>query len=100
MVARRIDNLPQLAIVVAYRGATEWLEANRHEADEASLIECVKSWCRIKFPVAVKDARQAYEAGHLDAAILTFDASMVQAGIEAAKEAGWPSGFNAELACA
>jgi len=27
----------------------------------------------------------------LDAAILTFDASMVQAGIEAAKEVSWPS---------
>jgi hypothetical protein len=91
MVARRIDNLPQLAIVVAIRGATEWLKANGLVADDASLVECVKSWCRIKFPVAVKDARQAYEAGHLDAAILTFDASMVQAGIEAAKEASWPS---------
>jgi hypothetical protein len=91
MVARRIDNLPQLAIVVAIRGATEWLQANNLVADDASLVECVKSWCRIKFPAAVMDARQAYEAGQPDAAILTFDASMVQAGIEAAKEASWPS---------
>ncbi len=91
MAARRIENLPQLAIVVATRGAMEWLKAHNLVADDDALVERVKSWCRIKFPVAVKDARQAYESGRLDAAILTFDASMVQAGIEAAKEASWPS---------
>jgi len=88
MNAGRIENLPQLAIVIAYRGATEWLKANDHEADNDALVECIKSWCKIKFPQAVKDAREAFDAGMTDAAILTFDASMVEAGIEAA--ACWP----------
>ncbi|MGA2253049.1 MAG: hypothetical protein ABSG53_00170 [Thermoguttaceae bacterium] len=99
-MVRAVDNLPKLAIVIAIRGAQEWLRSNRQEADECALYECCKSWARAKFPQAVKEAREAFDAGHADLALATFDASMIEAGVEAAKEAGWPIGFNAELACA
>lgn len=39
---------------------------------------------------AIHDAQEALDCGMKEAAVMTFKASMVQAGIEAAKECGFP----------
>ena len=88
-----VDTLGQIAVETATRAALEFLRAHDQEADNAALAECLRSWCKAKLPGALHDAREAIEAGIGQVAEATFRASMAQAGIEAAKEAGFPRGF-------
>jgi len=82
------DNLVTAACNLAMRGAGEYLRAHNLTADPTSLSACLRSWVKIKLPEALRDAREAIECNMHQAAEATFAATMVQAGIEAAKEAG------------
>lgn len=85
-----IDSLGRLAADAAMRAAVEYIHVHNLQADTAALLECIRSWCRIKLPEALKDAKEALECGMGQIAEATFLATMRQAGIEAAKEAGFP----------
>ncbi len=79
--------LVTLASRAATRGAQEYLRAHGLTADERALAECLKTWVRLKLPEALADAKAALDCHMTQVAQATFTASMVQAGIQAAKEA-------------
>jgi len=88
-------SLGDVAIEIATRGAWEYLRVHQLQADPEALAECLRSWCKIKLPLALKDAKDAIDAHMPQVAEATFAATMVQAGIEAAKEAGFPQAVPA-----
>lgn len=75
----------------AVRGAQQYLAAHHLKADSAALSACIMSWIKIKLPEAINDAMDAYNCGMKDAGDATFKATMALAGIEAAKESGFPA---------
>ena len=80
----------QIIVETAYRSAIAYLKEHDLQADDDALMACIKSWCRIKLPEAIADAREAYDRGMNKWGDQTFIASFCIAGIEAAKEAGFP----------
>ena len=79
--------LANAAMQLVVHGAHEYLRSHSLNADETALSACCTSWCKAQLPSALNDAKEAF-ACHMDrVAVATFSASMIQAGIEAAKEA-------------
>jgi hypothetical protein len=76
---------------IAMRSAVAYLRNHDLVADNAALAKCLKAHIRMVLPQAIKDAKDALECGMRDAANCTLAASISLAGIEAAKEAGFPS---------
>jgi hypothetical protein len=89
-----VDSLGTLGANVAMKSAANYLHANKMTADVDALLECLRSWCKVQLPVALADAKEAADCGMNQIATATFSASMALAGIEAAKEAGFPIGFQ------
>jgi len=80
----------QLAERIAANSALQYLRTHSLHADPKALAECVRSWIKIKLPEALNDAFDALSIpGMGKVAEATFAASMAQAGVEAAKEAGF-----------
>lgn len=86
MTNNEVFGIAQAACAIAERGAVEYLNAHKLTADPTALAECLKSWTKIKFTEAMRDAKEAIECGMVQVAQATFSATMIQAGIEAAKE--------------
>lgn len=78
------------------RAAKQYLHAHGLTAAVPALSACLASWVRIKIPEALRDAGAALDAGMGLAAEATFLATMAQAGIEAAREAGRPTHASVE----
>jgi hypothetical protein len=78
--------LMDVAIKAATQGAIEHIKANSLKVDFATLSESLRSMTKIRMPAALHDAKAALDAGMGSVAEQTFLASMVLAGIEAAKE--------------
>ena len=89
-----MDALADAAVMMASRGARQYLDVHKLKADPAALTACLKSWVKIKFPEALNDAKAAISAGMHQIAEQTFAATMRLAGIEAAKEAARAPGTN------
>ena len=89
-----MDALADAAVMMAARGARQYLDTHKLTADPAALTACLKSWVKAKFPEALKDAKDAISAGMHAVAEQTFAATMRLAGIEAAKEAARPPGAS------
>jgi len=87
---RMADRLGGVAAEAAMRSAAEYLLHHDLTAEPSALCACLRSWIKIKLDEALRDAKQALEAHMPGAAEATFLASMRLAGIEAAKEAGFP----------
>lgn len=87
-----MESLMSVAAQIVAEGAAEYLRKNNLRADPSALASCCKSWCAIKLPEALRDAKEAMECGMDRVANQTFAATMVLAGIEAAKESGFPAG--------
>lgn len=87
-----IDTLGKIAGIAVIQGARDYLKANKLTADDTVLKACAASWMRAKMPEALKDAKDALACGLAKVAEQTFVASMMLAGIEAAKEAAVPVG--------
>lgn len=81
------DLLASAALEITAIGAREYLAANKLTADTNALLACCRSWTKIKLPEALNDAREAIECHMNEVAEATFKATMILAGIEAAKEA-------------
>ena len=89
-----MESLGAGAAEVAMRAAVEYLCEHKLTADPEALVECLRSWIKIKLPEALRDAKDALDCGPGMRMIAerTFNASMALAGIEAAKEACNPPG--------
>lgn len=79
--------LAACAAGIAYKAAQTWLTRNNKTADPDALAACVLSWTRASVRAALLDARDAIRANMEQYAVMTFQASMALAGVEAAKEA-------------
>lgn len=79
--------LARSAVQSAATGARAYLDANRLVADPDALTMLIKRHVHGALKEAVKDAREALESNMIQIAGTTFTLSMVQAGINAAKEA-------------
>lgn len=80
--------LADAAMSIALRGANHYLSAhNLKPVSTEALFECCQDWCKLKLQEALHDAKEALACGMNQVAVSTFAASMMQAGIEAAKEA-------------
>jgi hypothetical protein len=90
MTNSELFTIAQAASRIACHGASEYLLAHKLKADDHALSECINAWVKIKFPEAMQDAKDAIDCGMTQAAIATFNASMICAGIEAAKECSMP----------
>jgi len=86
-----VDALGDAAVRIASRAA--WMYIRQHDltATTEALSSCLTSWCKIKLPEALRDAKAALDAHMPQAAEATFQATMALAGIEAAREAGFPT---------
>lgn len=82
--------LADAALRIAARGAREYMHQRNLDADAGTLFECVKAHIRTALPEALEDARQAIECNMGQVAEQLFATSMLQAGIEAAKECAMP----------
>jgi hypothetical protein len=83
-----VNWLASAALGSAYRGARAYLQRNvLGVVSEDALCACVKSHVKAALEGAWNDAKAALDAGMTEIAVETFAASMVLAGIEAAKEA-------------
>lgn len=78
--------LARAAIQIAFRGAGEYCRAHNLSVDPAALRESIKKWVGRSIDSALDDAKQALDCNMGAVAEQTFAASMMQAGIEAAKE--------------
>lgn len=90
MTQNEVEHLGDAIGVIAIRAAQEYLRVHGLKAEPATLAECISSWVRVKFPEAAADAKAAFACGMIEMGKQTFAASIAQAGIEAAKEAGQP----------
>jgi len=80
-------NLADVAVKAATQGAVEYIKANNLKVDFANLSESLRTMVMIRLPAALHDAKEALDAGMDQVANQTFLASMVLAGIDAAKKA-------------
>jgi len=91
MKRANIGTLGERTFEIATQAAMRYLEAHNLSADPDALASCLTSWVRAKLPEALSDAKEALEAGLTEYLELTYNATIVLAGIEAAKEAGFPA---------
>lgn len=84
------EQLADAAGIIAANGAREYLRVHNLTASKEALSACLVSWIKAQMPVALADAKQAFDCHMDEIAVTTFKASMIQAGIEAAKEASFP----------
>ena len=92
MKSADIETLGERILRIATQAATRYLETHTLSADPDALASCLASWVRAKLPEALRDAKEALDAGLTEYAKLTYNATIVLAGIEAAKEAGFAAG--------
>lgn len=86
-----ITQLGNRVLRTAMDAAAEYLTAHNLTADSDALAGCLSAWVKAKLPEALHDAREAFDAGMHQVGELAFLAPIAQAGIEAAKEAGFPA---------
>ena len=91
MKTKTNTGLGQVIVETAYKAARAYLIQHNLKAEHEALMSCVKSWCKIKLPEAITDYEEANKIGMKQCAEQTFLASFALAGIEAAKEAGFPT---------
>lgn len=82
---------------MAVRGSQEYLRAHNLSADSSALATAIQKWVKASFDTALDDAKQALDCGMGAVAEQTFAASMMQAGITAAKEVTEPAPAPAEV---
>lgn len=83
----KIDELARNAIGIATNGAVKYLQAhNLRPRSSDELVAAIKREVEKALPEALEDAKAALDIGMKDVGALTFSASMVNAGIAAAKE--------------
>lgn len=85
-----MEKLVDFAIGQAATAAREYLTVHNLKADSGALADCLRAILKIRLPQALNEVREAMDLRMDKVAQATFVASMRLAGIEAAKEAGFP----------
>jgi hypothetical protein len=80
------NTLADVAIKAATAGAIEYIKTHNLKVDFAFLSESLRAMTKARLPEALHDAKAALDANMGQIAEQTFLASMVLAGVEAAKE--------------
>jgi len=81
--------LIEAGVTIAADGARQYFQQHQqHPASPEAFTACVVAAVKSILPSAMFDAKAAIEANLPDYATATFKASMILAGIEAAKECG------------
>jgi len=84
--------LTEVAATIAARSASRYLERHNLKAESPeSLAESLRAMVKFRLPEALRDAKEALDCGMGKVAEATFATTMALAGIEAAKEAGFPA---------
>lgn len=84
-----MTNLVDRAATIAIRAARAWAESHPEAVVDlrgALFAECLRANLKIRLPEALRDAREAIDAGMGAIADTTFAASVALAGVDAAKE--------------
>ena len=87
-----MDRLTEAAATIAARAAGVYLERHGLKAEPGALSECLKAMVKFRMGEALHDAKEALDCGMRKMAEMAFVATMAEAGIDAAKEAGFPAG--------
>lgn len=89
MAGQKTQGLAGIMVATAVKAAGQYLAVHGLQADPDTLAATINSWVKAKAPEALADAKEAMALGMTQVAEATFLATMVQAGIEAAKDAGF-----------
>lgn len=87
MNTHAIDRIAELAADTAMRAAVQYIRQHQLKYNIGRLVECLRAHVKKHMNEALDDAKQALDANMTGAALQTFQASMVLAGIDATKEA-------------
>lgn len=91
MTTAKIDNLGTIAAETAMRAAAEYIRRNNLKVcDYEAATQCIRDYCKTRLPFALDAAKEAFDCGMNQIGEATFLAEMRLAGIEAAKEFGFP----------
>jgi hypothetical protein len=86
-VTKKIDSLGAAAAEIAMRAAADYITRKGLKVtDYVALTNALKRHAKAALHEAIKDAKEALDAGMGSAAEATFRLSMAKAGIDAAKE--------------
>lgn len=88
-------DLVRPAVQAAMRAAVQYLQVHNLEAEDRALTDALKAHVKAKIGEAIDDAKAAIDCGMTDVAEQTFIASMVLAGVSAAREVGKPKTVTA-----
>lgn len=81
------NGLVDAAVTIGTRAAAEWFRSHPEaRRDDAAFAECLRANLKIRLPEALRDAKEAMDAGMSKIAETTFAATIALAGIDAAKE--------------
>ena len=95
MGTAQLDTLAKTAANIAMNAAAKYIRHhNLKVVDYNVACDCLKGWIKLSLPQALEDAKAALDANMSQIAQTTFRASMAQAGIEAAKEFGFPMDYQ------
>lgn len=94
-----VGELAHQSIRIAIHGAQQFLKLANANVNPEALRHFVKEQCKAALDGALHDAELAFEAGMTQVAAATFSASMVLAGIAAAKLASDPKSSMILLNC-
>jgi hypothetical protein len=81
-----MTQLGEAAVKAAIHGAKSYLLANNLDADNDALAEAILRHVDAKMDDAMADVKAALDCHMYQVAEATFRATMIQAGIDAAKE--------------
>jgi hypothetical protein len=88
---RNTEELATAGMHIACRAAKLYLENHKLQATDEALAPCICSHVRARMREALAASKEAMSAGLSQWIDTAFGTVMLQAGIEAAKEAGLPS---------
>jgi hypothetical protein len=97
MNGTNIQRLADASVTIARKGALAYIEAKKLDVDAKTLAEALPRHIAAKLDEALSDARAALDCGMCDVAVTTFGASMLAAGIAAAKETSAPTAAELEV---
>ena len=86
------ERLADVAAQVAGRAAYVYMDKHGLKAEPSALAESLKAMVKLRMGEALHDAKEALDCGMRKMAEMAFVATMIEAGIDAAKEAGFPAG--------
>ena len=60
-----METLASVAVSTALKSAIRYMDVHNLDAAPEALSACIRSWVKIKLPEALRDAKQALDAGEI-----------------------------------